>query len=64
MIPTRQSRKPDPFIILLLAVALGMSVTIMYQIHAHNNTIPNIRNAQNMQAIQWNNGPFPKDFIP
>jgi len=35
MIPKRYRRKPDLFSVLLIAVALGMSATLSYQINVY-----------------------------
>ena len=50
MIFRRPSRKPDLFIILLLLVSVGMSVTVAYQINLyHNNSDLSLaRQAQNV----------------
>jgi hypothetical protein len=38
MISRRPPRKPDPLVILLLVVALGLSATVAYQINVYYNS--------------------------
>jgi hypothetical protein len=52
MIPKRLPRRMDPFAALLLVVALGMSVTVAYQLNRyHENELSSIRSAQNSPPI-------------
>jgi len=37
MISRRPSRKPDLFAVLMLAVALGVSATVAYQVNVYHN---------------------------
>ena len=52
MISRRPSRKPDFFVVMLLAVAVGLSATIAYQVNLYydNGELSLTRQAQNLPS--------------
>jgi hypothetical protein len=49
MFPKHRPNKPDPFIVLILIVVVGVSATIAYQLHVYDiNHFLNVRSAQNV----------------
>lgn len=64
MIPKRPPRKLDPFIVLFFVVAIGMSVTIAYQLRSYDIAdLLVIRNAQNILPFPRRSDALPGDEI-
>lgn len=54
MLKTHYSPKPDPFVVLILLVSIGVSITVAFQLRMYNiEHFLNTRSAQNVAPIPW-----------